>query len=610
MRWCITTATRNRLFYVALLCGMLVLYFQMTSVRNMMPVSINFSSIKRTLIPPGLRGTGAGKLKDAEDKSSDDIGVTVAGVGEVVGTTATLLARVEPTKTSEKKSLSSKIDKESLKLEIATTTTTTTTKMPRPTTTETTKAKTTTDSKTKTDLEQLIKTQQCNIPRLDPFHKSVRSYIVRTKPSTCETKRFARVSGGILHLKLDNVQRAGLYYIRRHVDVGAQLSDYHNLLPQEIKGDPGCIHTNKGDGRISFRTDPTTGERHAYLLKESGGGCPDEDVVIFSSKKIVHKASQFCFALQTCLDVRSDCKERAERGECTTNSTEMAENCRSTCNLCTRVAQQKTSGGSVSCGHHDAADCASCTQGNGGSWCNGDCAWCNIRCQPKSLPCDQKEKFFIKLSSDPAECSDIFTIDEQRRIKHTESKTRACIGAPPSENGYLMLGKCNENDFNIFFIPVNMLPKTKVDMKYELKEEMVALKLVRNLRTHIEYHLTALKTPTPIRDPEPKTDQPKQASPDNSKTNQSDAMNFILINFDSQSRANVQRQWNETYRYLSQDPNSVILKGLVINGDATTENLAPFLTGYAVKDLPEARKWKPNWGYLNRWPFIFKVCCS
>ena len=44
----------------------------------------------------------------------------------------------------------------------------------------------------------------------------------------------------------------------------------------------------------------------------------------------------------------------------------------------------------------------------------------------------------------------------------------------------------------------------------------------------------------------------------------------------------------------------------MINGDATTENLAPFLTGYSVKFLPEARSWKPKKNYLNRWPFIFK----
>ena len=31
----------------------------------------------------------------------------------------------------------------------------------------------------------------------------------------------------------------------------------------------------------------------------------------------------------------------------------------------------------VSCGFHRADTCGDCTQGNGASWCNGDCSWCN-----------------------------------------------------------------------------------------------------------------------------------------------------------------------------------------------------------------------------------------
>ena len=29
----------------------------------------------------------------------------------------------------------------------------------------------------------------------------------------------------------------------------------------------------------------------------------------------------------------------------------------------------------VSCGNHDASSCQECPQGNGASWCNGDCKW-------------------------------------------------------------------------------------------------------------------------------------------------------------------------------------------------------------------------------------------
>ena len=29
----------------------------------------------------------------------------------------------------------------------------------------------------------------------------------------------------------------------------------------------------------------------------------------------------------------------------------------------------------VSCGNHKAATCSDCPQGNGPSWCNGECFW-------------------------------------------------------------------------------------------------------------------------------------------------------------------------------------------------------------------------------------------
>lgn len=39
----------------------------------------------------------------------------------------------------------------------------------------------------------------------------------------------------------------------------------------------------------------------------------------------------------------------------------------------------------VSCGHHFAASCSACTEGNGAMWCNGDCIWYNDECMLKSV---------------------------------------------------------------------------------------------------------------------------------------------------------------------------------------------------------------------------------
>ena len=38
----------------------------------------------------------------------------------------------------------------------------------------------------------------------------------------------------------------------------------------------------------------------------------------------------------------------------------------------------------VSCGGHGAFSCAECTQGNGASWCNGDCQWTDNQCVAKA----------------------------------------------------------------------------------------------------------------------------------------------------------------------------------------------------------------------------------
>ena len=34
----------------------------------------------------------------------------------------------------------------------------------------------------------------------------------------------------------------------------------------------------------------------------------------------------------------------------------------------------------VICGSHEASFCHACPQGNGASWCNGDCTWSNNQC--------------------------------------------------------------------------------------------------------------------------------------------------------------------------------------------------------------------------------------
>merc|ERR1711971_83889 len=57
-----------------------------------------------------------------------------------------------------------------------------------------------------------------------------------------------------------------------------------------------------------------------------------------------------------------------------------------------------TGTGGVSCGNHNANTCADCPQGNGASWCNGDCQWVNGQCQDKDLDCPVSNPNFVAIS--------------------------------------------------------------------------------------------------------------------------------------------------------------------------------------------------------------------
>ena len=44
------------------------------------------------------------------------------------------------------------------------------------------------------------------------------------------------------------------------------------------------------------------------------------------------------------------------------------------------------------CGSHQADSCAQCPMNIGESWCNGDCAWCEGKCQIKGKNCGEFPK--------------------------------------------------------------------------------------------------------------------------------------------------------------------------------------------------------------------------
>merc|ERR1719221_1467132 len=72
------------------------------------------------------------------------------------------------------------------------------------------------------------------------------------------------------------------------------------------------------------------------------------------------------------------CAAWLAQGACAT-SNGIREYCPVSCQQCT--PSTPTPATTVSCGNHNAASCAECTQGNGESWCNGDCSWRDGSCQ-------------------------------------------------------------------------------------------------------------------------------------------------------------------------------------------------------------------------------------
>ncbi|KAL7539051.1 hypothetical protein ACHAXR_009004 [Thalassiosira sp. AJA248-18] len=77
---------------------------------------------------------------------------------------------------------------------------------------------------------------------------------------------------------------------------------------------------------------------------------------------------------------------------------------------------------SVSCGFHTAHSCSGCPQGNGASWCNGDCKWCNARAEcvhATEGDCSNELTFFgpedyASLIEGPQESNQLLPRDECR----------------------------------------------------------------------------------------------------------------------------------------------------------------------------------------------------
>jgi hypothetical protein len=85
-----------------------------------------------------------------------------------------------------------------------------------------------------------------------------------------------------------------------------------------------------------------------------------------------------------------------------------------------------------------------------------------------------------------------------------------------------------------------------------------------------------------------------------------DAMNVLMIGFDSMSRNAFMRKLPKAYNFLTKELNADVLKGYNIIGDGTPQALIPILTGKSELELPETRKRKFSSQFVNVYPFVWK----
>ena len=88
----------------------------------------------------------------------------------------------------------------------------------------------------------------------------------------------------------------------------------------------------------------------------------------------------------------------------------------------------------VSCGGHDAVSCASCPQGNGATWCNGECYWFNAECISKTNKA-------LELIDDNL----VFSVNEKKETQFWYFH----LANPGDEYGFI-LGKNSQKAFDIF----------------------------------------------------------------------------------------------------------------------------------------------------------------
>ena len=188
-------------------------------------------------------------------------------------------------------------------------------------------------------------------------------------------------------------------------------------------------------------------------------------------------------------------------------------------------------------------------------------------------------------------------------VQVSQTVVEDCGGYAPYPTGYTEDIACLKLKLRIILCSVCALLHYKkyfayffpdVDISFPVTEEFVEVIIADRHSIQLEHHIQ-LKT--------------KDTILDNAKKKRGKSKlgyNVAFIMFDSQSAANFERKMTKTFKFLSEDENSIVFKGHTINGDGTTAQLCALFVGNLEEDLPEARKGREFSNHVDRWPFIFR----
>lgn len=88
--------------------------------------------------------------------------------------------------------------------------------------------------------------QRCQIPNLDPFHPDVMSFVSKSHMPPCRLKKYGRVDGRTLHLKIEGVrvQKVTLKYIIRSGDFSVRYSGPHTIVAHRDNDTTGKVSSS------------------------------------------------------------------------------------------------------------------------------------------------------------------------------------------------------------------------------------------------------------------------------------------------------------------------------------------------------------------------------